>query len=143
MAGIVPGDAARLMSCYYDATGRFVCATRQGEAARTPKEQAREESQVLAQQLRDRELVKVRLADALAAGGMGADLDGYVPTLQGQLGYEEPPQAGSALEGARRLPPDRGMQLSNLLPQPHPVVPAAAARRPSVPQVAAMTYSAA
>lgn len=148
MAGIVHGEQARQMSCFYDKNGAFVCQVRRGGPA-TAEERVQGQSQALASQLQDRERAKLRLADALAAGGMGADLDGDMPAQE--LGYEESPRPGAFIEGERRLAPDQGMQLSNLTPDPRPIVrepltasTGAAVRtgRPSVPRVASLTYSA-
>ena len=139
-----------MMSCFYGRDGVYVCQTRQGGGKAGAKEKKLEESQALVAQLKQRESAKLQLADALASGGMGADLDGYAASQE--LGYEEPPQPGAFLEGTRRPAPDQGMQLSNLAPEPRPMqrqdgTRAAAARGqtvrslPNVPRVASLTYS--
>lgn len=157
MAGIVHAELAQVMSCFYR-DGVFVCQTRQGRATTGA---AAEEGQALAAQLLDREAAKLRLADALTAGGMGADLEGHgqspprpLPPRPSQLGYEEPPQPGGLLDNARRPAAGHGMQIAAMSPPQRSVASAPGASplggisddgrlRPSVPRVASLTYGAA
>ena len=151
MAGLLRGDATKLMSCFYSKDGTFVCQTKGGSAQQSSKAEFIQEGDALVEQLQAREVAKYRLADALATGGMAVDFDDLPgSTAPQELGYEDPPRPGAFLEGMRRPAPDQGMQLSNLAPEPLPAFKPpghqeALAQKtswnPSVPRVASLTYN--